>query len=133
MAMPLVRYFLFVGGTLLGLLFLTNWSFPIAASETSAGDVDRSVIRIHSSHKWPAAVRIDTSMPMPRAEPLAVVADTTLMLGLPTQVASADAAPAALKTPDRVQRRTRINSRWSRRETHRRLASTQPNWLPATW
>jgi hypothetical protein len=133
--MPLVRYFLFAGGTLLGLLFLVNWSFPIAASEKSAGGVDRSVIRIHSSHKWPAAVRMDTSMPMPQTDPLAVVADTapTNALRMPTHVASTDVSPAPLKKPDRVQRHARTDSRLYRRETHRRLASSQPNWLPATW
>ena len=66
--MPLVRYFVFVGGMLLGLLFLADWYFPASTAATAIADndVDRSIIRIHSSHKWPAAIQMDTRAPMPR-------------------------------------------------------------------
>jgi hypothetical protein len=51
MSMPLVRYFVFTGGMLLGLLVLADWYFPMQASVAAHDNVDRSIIRIHSSHK----------------------------------------------------------------------------------
>jgi hypothetical protein len=66
--MPLVRYFLFTGSLLLGLLFLGDVYLPRPAEAVTA-DVDRSIIRIHTSQRWPDAVPIDTSVPMPRATP----------------------------------------------------------------
>src|SRR5689334_14718463 len=75
--MPLVRYLLFAGSMLLGLLFLSDWYFPKpAAAEAVATDVDRSIIRIHSSHQWPVAVRINTSEQIPSVtSPTVVVSD----------------------------------------------------------
>jgi hypothetical protein len=64
--MPLARYFLFVGGALLALLFVVGAvlpTLPVAdANRTDAG-VDKSVIRIHSDRKWPERVVFDTSIP----------------------------------------------------------------------
>jgi hypothetical protein len=126
--MPLFRYVLFTGGLLLGLLFWTDWYFPKPVTEAAAGEVDRSIIRIHSSHRWPSAVRFDTSMPMPRI----VVADATPDAGAatpakpPTQ-AYAYQPPPAVKPVEKQRRRAKPVSRLSSRETRRVLASTQPN------
>jgi hypothetical protein len=62
--MPLGRYFAFVGSLLLALLFLIDWYMPraVVAGATPA-DIDRSIIRIHSRHKWPSAVVFDTTQP----------------------------------------------------------------------
>lgn len=62
--MPLMRYFVFVGGVLLTLLFVADAFLPappVAVSTKSA--VDLSVIRIHSDRKWPERVVFDTSRP----------------------------------------------------------------------
>ena len=59
--MPLARYFQYVGGILLALLFIFDACLPkvpIAGSQTSA-----YVIRIHSERKWPERVVYDTSQP----------------------------------------------------------------------
>ena len=61
--MPLVRYFTLIGSLLLSLLFLADWYMPKLAAEPTHVDVDRSIIRIHSSHKWPDAIVIDTTLP----------------------------------------------------------------------
>jgi hypothetical protein len=62
--MPVARYFLFVGGVLLALLFLSDAYAPstpvVSAAETS---VDKSVIRIRSDRKWPERVVFDTNLP----------------------------------------------------------------------
>jgi len=61
---PLRRYFLVVGGALLGLLFLLNAVLPPPARERGASGLNLPVIRIHSELKRPPAVVIDTSQRM---------------------------------------------------------------------
>jgi hypothetical protein len=62
--MPLVRYFLFIGGALLALLFVVDAYLPQppATAGTNAA-VDLSMIRIHSDRKWPERVVFDTFLP----------------------------------------------------------------------
>ena len=60
--MLVVRYFLFVGGALLALLFVADTWLPKLPAEQRA-DADLPVIRIHSDRKWPQAVVFDTSQP----------------------------------------------------------------------
>ena len=80
--MPVVRYFLCVGGVLLALLFLSDAYAPrmpvVSATETG---VHRSIIRIHSDRKWPERVVFDTNLPTIVPAPAA------------TTVASVPAAP----------------------------------------
>jgi hypothetical protein len=62
--MLLARYFVYVGGTLLALLFIVSAELPqapVAPSTNSA--VDLPAIRINSDRKWPAKVVFDTSAP----------------------------------------------------------------------
>src|SRR5215467_630821 len=72
--MPLLRYFLFVGGTLIALLFVANAAFPtmpLPQNLTSASDLPP--VRIHSDRKLPERVVLDTSaaLPVPTA-PVAI-------------------------------------------------------------
>lgn len=60
--MPLARYFLYVGGVLLALLFISDAYLPQLPVVVRA-DPDRPVIRIHSDRKWPERVVFDTSQP----------------------------------------------------------------------
>jgi hypothetical protein len=62
--LPLRRYFLFVGGGLLALLFLLEAVLPLPARQSSASGPNFPVIRIHSELKRPPAVVIDTSQRM---------------------------------------------------------------------
>jgi hypothetical protein len=60
--MPLARYFLFVGGALLALLFLVDACLPeLPVSEQA--DMHLTIIRIHSEQKWPQRIVYDTSIP----------------------------------------------------------------------
>lgn len=63
--MPWVRYFFFVGGVLLSLLFIVDAVLPkLPVSERAdARTTDKSVIRIHSDRKWPERIVFDTSLP----------------------------------------------------------------------
>jgi hypothetical protein len=131
--MPLIRYFLFAGATLLGLLFLADWYFPISASTASGDDIDRTIIRIHSSHRWPDAVHIDTSMPMPQSAPPALIVDNAPpenAAAPPVRQAYAYVPQPARKSSGRVARRVGSTSRRYAPDTQRRLASSQPNWFP---
>ena len=62
--MPLARYFLFVGASLLTLLFVADAYLPkLPVAERTAAAADLSVIRIHSDRKWPERVVFDTTLP----------------------------------------------------------------------
>lgn len=101
--MPLLRYFVFVGGALLALLFVSNAVLPKLPVEHVANTAkELPMIRIHSARKWPQRVVIDTSLPTivptqtARAEP-----DTpaTTVADVPAQAGTRDAY-AQLTTPE---------------------------------
>lgn len=60
--MPLARYFSFVGGVLLALLFIIDAYLPKIPVEERA-HANLPVIRIHSERKWPERIVFDTSVP----------------------------------------------------------------------
>ena len=63
--MPVARYFLFVGGMLLALLFAIDTFVPaqVAVASHAARSIDKSVVRIRSDQKLPERVVYDTSLP----------------------------------------------------------------------
>ena len=63
--MPIVRYFVFVGGVLAVLLLIASWSLPeFPASFPDRPEItERAVIRIRSERKWPEKVVLDTNEP----------------------------------------------------------------------
>jgi hypothetical protein len=87
--MPLGRYFIFVGGLLLAFFFLIDGYLPQTTAPSGGPVADRSIIRIHSAHKWPSAVVYDTSQPT---------------MAPPAQPASAQAAVAPAPTATRLPR-----------------------------
>lgn len=90
--MPLARYFFFVGGVLLALLFLVDGGSPkltVADATTTAGDV--TVQRIRSDQKWPERIVFDTSLPTivpaaPAKIEASVPASTTTEISSKTRV-----------------------------------------------
>ena len=60
--MPLARYFFYVGGVLLALLFVLDAYFPNAPVAERA-NANLPVIRIHSERRWPERIVFDTSLP----------------------------------------------------------------------
>jgi len=132
--MPLVRYFVFVGGMLLGLLFLADWYFPTSTSAAASdNEIDRSIIRIRSSHRWPDAIQMDTRAPMPAAAP--VVAEAAAPNPPVERVRQAYAfEPPPQKAPDKVRRRAKP-ARPLSRDHGQHFANYQPEargW-PAGW
>jgi hypothetical protein len=74
--MPLMRYFLYVGGALLALLFIADACLPpLPVAKASRSAADLSVIRIHSDTKWPERVVFDTTRPTIAPVPATVVAE----------------------------------------------------------
>lgn len=68
--MPLLRYFLYVGGVLMALLFVANAFLPkIPSAETSGPQLP--VVRLYSDRKGPERVVYDTSVPMISPAPAA--------------------------------------------------------------
>ena len=121
--MPVARYFLFVGGVLLALLFAVDALVPkqaVVASQ-AAPSVDKTVVRIRSDQKPPERVVYDTSLPTivpPRAATAQAVAPSV------PAAASADASaqarvretfaqfvPAEAKKPEPQRKRKVARSR----------------------
>jgi hypothetical protein len=62
--MPLLRYFVFVGGALLALLFISDAVLPqVPLPSMLMSGSDLPAVRIHTDRKWPERVVFDTSMP----------------------------------------------------------------------
>jgi hypothetical protein len=60
--MPLARYFLYVGGTLLALLYISDPYLPKLPAAVW-GNSRPAIIHIHSDQKWPERIVYDTSLP----------------------------------------------------------------------
>jgi len=116
--MPLLRYFIFVGGALLALLIVVSSCFPETTTITNR-DVARPVIRIASDRVGPPRVDIDTRVqtqvvPTPVPDILqqapAHVAEAQLGASLPTTAAA----------PIKIERK---KTRITRRPDRQRMAA----------
>ena len=80
--MPVARYFLFVGGVLLALLFALDTFAPQQAvvASNAVPSIDKTVVRIRSDQKPPERVVYDTSLPtiVPAKSAMAEAAVKTL-------------------------------------------------------
>ncbi|MEY9748637.1 hypothetical protein ABIF65_008011 [Bradyrhizobium japonicum] len=63
--MPIIRYFIFVGGLLLAMLFAADRYLPAPVERAAATDPDRTTIRISSARSLPEKIVFDTR---PRAQ-----------------------------------------------------------------
>ena len=111
--MPLVRYFLFVGGALLALLFISDAYLPKLPVAGERRISDLPAIRIHSDRKWPERVVFDTSQPT--IVPPQTASQRQAGSGGPPQATVADVSAKArvreafaqLQPSDRKRRRNR--------------------------
>jgi hypothetical protein len=109
---PLVRYFVFVGSSLLALLFVADWYWPTNSGAVSIQDpqVDKSIIRLHSAQQWPERIVLDTSQPtiVPAPQQQAASNDIPLksvVAQAQMQVLTSKQAVASVKSRRRVARR----------------------------
>lgn len=98
--MPIFRYFVFVGGALLALLFAVNYIAPAApvAQAVATASNDQPLIRIRSDRHLPERVVFDTSQPTIAAP----VVKTAAVAPQPPDSASA-AALAEMSAKTRVR------------------------------
>lgn len=85
--MPIFRYFMFVGGALLALLFAADFVWPTSpvAQAIAGASYDQPVIRIRSDRHLPDRVVLDTSQPT-----IAAPVMKTAALAPPQPTAQAD-------------------------------------------
>jgi hypothetical protein len=136
---PIARYFMFVGCTLVALLFIAGWCLPTPPAMFAGQSVaiDRAVIRIKSAHKWPEKIILDTSQPTVTAsvvmDPPVAWSSVPLAPDQPDIEAIAllkpDTQPAAIDRPTlRIKRgvaRTARSKRIARGPVTRRLARAE--------
>jgi hypothetical protein len=85
--MPLVRYFLFVGGVLLTLVFILDaWLTELPVMERSYAN--SPVIRIRSERKWPERIVFDTTLRSTAPAQTAIVEDRAPRPATVTDVAA---------------------------------------------
>jgi hypothetical protein len=137
--MPLGRYFVFAGSVLLALLFLAEWYIPQTATTRARAEVDRSIIRLHSRHKWPERIVIDTSLPtivpaparMAEAPPV----EAPIIARSPREafalLAPVQAATPAIAPKPAPKRRARTARTFGHIATFEAVGSR--NFLPAGW
>jgi hypothetical protein len=124
--MPLGRYFAFAGSLLIALLFLADWYIPELPAAPDRAGVDKSIIRIHTKHRWPEAMVFDTSLPT-------IVPPPVIMADVPVQKTPQDAfallpasSPATAALPPRaeaMQVATKRKTKTVRVAVTRRIAS----------
>lgn len=110
--MPLARYFVFVGGALMALLFASDFFSPRAVADAgvhSAAAIDKSTLRIRSEQKWPERVVFDTTQPT-------IVAKAAEVQAAP----NVQAATSAPDTQQQIAATARV------RETFAQFSSPEP-------
>jgi hypothetical protein len=133
--MPLLRYFIVVGGALLTLLFVASWYFP-EVETIKHNDVARPVIRIASDRVAPPRIDFDTrveavAIPVPVPDPVSVpdiVQQAPALVAEALPVAPPGIPAVAVKS---VHKKTKV----ARRPAPQRVAANplgfQP--FPSTW
>ena len=60
--MPVFQYFGWIGSFLLATLLVANWCLPAPIAPHAGVPLDQKIkIRIHTDHKWPERVVLDTT------------------------------------------------------------------------
>ncbi|WP_407188554.1 hypothetical protein [Bradyrhizobium centrosematis] len=139
--MPIIRYFVFVGGILLALLIAADGYLPAPVALAGAADPDKTTIRITSARRLPEKIVLDTNIRavvpnIARAEPISELP--------PQQIGEAMAAMPAERTgqikkepPARVfaeaRRHPRRSSKSPKRAPERRLAFERHDPFSGGW
>ena len=99
--MPLLRYFLFVGGTLIALLFVANAAFPAMPFPQGLTSVsDHPPVRIHSDRKLPERIVFDTSVTPPQASAASAAGMGQIQASVPAPATVVAQAPIKPVTPE---------------------------------
>ena len=106
--MPIGRYFGFVGGLLLILLFVVDWYFPSPVRGKEAREVDKTVIRITSAHRWPDRIVFDTNQPTIVPPPNIVVAKIPALHPPGEAFAQLTAPLSKIAVPEIVRKKSKV-------------------------
>jgi len=133
--MPVFRYFAYVGGALLALLLVLNWSLPALNADGTQDSVDRSIIRIHSQQKWPAAVVFDTAVSTiaPPQSPAVAAAEPAAQPAREAFAMASEAAPAARPADAVKAAKPRVRRARTARAPDGRVANSEPFGFGNDW
>jgi hypothetical protein len=128
--MPLLRYFIFVGGALLALLIVVSSCFPETETITHS-DVARPVIRIVSDRTGPPRVDIDTRVQT------AVVPTSVpeILQQAPARIAEAQVSASPPTPPAPAIKIKRKKTTVAKRPDRQRMAANPQGFQPfhLTW
>lgn len=134
--MPIGRYFLYIGSLLLAALLLADWYLPPRSGEPSRSRVEPYTIRIHSAHKWPTAVVIDTTRPTIVPPPVMAAVEATkpareayAMAAEPVPLPAARPAEAARTVKPRVRRTNTAHAASHRFGTNADMSGIRNDWF----
>ena len=146
--MPLLRYFTFVGGALIALLFVASYLFPETPT-IPRQDGARPVIRISSDRVGPPRVDIDTAVRTAAAPALAQrellispirQAEAQLLSPAPTPAAPAFTPAAPVKSEAKLEQKNEIKKTKLARRPDRQpiaayphMAAYPPVYQPFRW
>jgi hypothetical protein len=117
--MPLLRYFVYVGVSLLGLLLITNAALtPIPLPGTLTSATDLPSVRIRSEQKLPDAVVFDTRSTISTAP--------VRMLPAPAAVAQAAAPAESAATVTEISPKARVREAFAQLPDAAKSAATGP-------
>lgn len=139
--MPIVRYFVCVGGLLLALLFAAANHLPAPAARADATDSERTIIRIRSARSLPEKIVFDTrprtdvpkiaqAEPIPEEPQQSVREAMAAMPAAPPHDAKKD-PPARKRAEARPQAKRWANS--ARRPAEPRLAFERHDFFTGGW
>lgn len=105
--MPIIRYIVWVGTSLVALLFLVGWLVPPAEPEPVAHTMDKPEIRIASLQRPPERVFIDTNQPtiVPAPAPAADVVQPQAAQAATLEAYAAAPRPSPVVEMDRHGRK----------------------------
>jgi hypothetical protein len=140
--MPIIRYFVFVGGVLVALLFAADRNMPAPVDRTDNAGIDKTIIRIHSARGLPEKLVFDTR---PHAD---VPAVATAVESVPEEhedriweasaaipaesPRKADNEPSVRKRTEE-RPRTKLSLKVARKPPDRRLAFDRHDFFGGWW
>jgi hypothetical protein len=137
---PLFRYFVFVGGLLLSLLFIANAYLPASRVDGSSQPASKPTILIDSSRKWPERIVYDTNLPTtvavaPAEEPVVVPSQIVRPSPQDSMAQLAAPTPPQQTAPPNVTKEKRVKI--AKRVSRSRFAYVQQQRRPpdffASW
>jgi len=140
--MPIIRYFVFVGGVLVALLFAIDRYLPMPPETGHAFDPDKTIIRIHSARSLPEKIVFDTQTPnaapvLTSVDPIPEAVEHTpgdtlsAMAATPSPLATKNEAPVRKRAENRLRKKTAAKP--SMMMPDRRLASERRDFFAGSW